>query len=186
MGGRGPTRKDPAVRVRARDHNPKQLLDAVGGQLVAPEEHPEPPDGLLQETLDRWTAFWDSPVAALIDRTSDLPALHRLFELYDDATRYRMQIREAAMVRGSKGQWVRNPFVKDLKDTNSAILALEDRFGLSPRARLSLNLSLVGAAKTYADLNENLGVGDYDDDDPRFDANSIEGEYTSETVEPAD
>lgn len=149
--------------------------------LVPAEGNPDPPDGLLEVTKERWAAFWVSPVAVLVDRTSDLPALGRLFELYDDADRYRLSIRENAMVEGSKGQMVRNPFVRDLKDTQSAILALEDRFGLSPRARLGLNLSLVGAAKTLSDLNEDFGVDS--GDDPRFD-NAIDGELASETVEP--
>lgn len=184
MAGRGRTRKDPAVRVR-RDHVPHSLESvaaAAGTDLKPIVEHPEPPDGLLEVTRDRWDSFWTSPVAVLVDHTSDLPALQRLFELYDDADRYRLHIREAAMVQGSKGQMVRNPFVKDLKDTQTAILALEDRFGLSPRARLGLNLSLVGAAKTLSDLNEDFGADG--DDDPRFDA--IDGELASEAPESAD
>jgi len=185
MAGRGRTRKDPEVRQRARDHTPHSLekVAAAAGRDLAPiNDYPDPPDGLLEATKDRWHSFWSSPVAVLVDHTSDLPALGRLFELYDDADRFRMHIRESAMVVGSQGQMVRNPFVKDLKDTQTAILALEDRFGLSPRARLGLNLSLVGAAKTLSDLNEDFGVDA--GDDPRFD--SIEGELASETTELTD
>ena len=182
MGRRGPAPKDPARRQRYTRPGPAAAVAASRGELTPVEDYPAAPDGLLERTRDRWVAFWRSPVAVLVDRTSDLPALGRLFELYDDADRFRLHIREAAMVEGSKGQMVRNPFVKDLKDTQSAILALEDRFGLSPRARLGLNLSLVGAAKTLADLNEDFGVDG--DDDPRFDA--IDGELVSETAKPAD
>lgn len=184
MAGRGRTRKDPAIRQRARDHSPHSLeavATAAGTDLTSTAQHPEPPDGLMEVTKERWETFWASPVAVLVDRTSDLPALQRLFELYDDADRFRLHIRESAMVEGSRGQMVRNPFVKDLKDTQVAILALEDRFGLSPRARLGLNLSLVGAAKTLSDLNEDFGVDS--DDDPRFD---LDGELTGEAAESAD
>jgi phage terminase small subunit len=181
MAGRGPTRKDPVIRQR--EHHPRSL-EAVAASVaeLVPADMPPPPDGLLEQTKDRWLAFWSSPVAALVDRTSDLPALGRLFELYDDADRFRLHIRESAMVEGSRGQMVRNPFVKDLKDTQAAILALEDRFGLSPRARLSLNLSLTATAKTLADLNEDFGVDS--GDDPRFD--SIDGELASEAPESTD
>ncbi len=180
--GRRPTPKDSEYRQRRNQPRALEAVAASRGELAPVEDYPAAPDGLLERTKGRWAAFWRSPVAVLVDRTSDLPALGRLFELYDDADRFRLHIREAAMVEGSKGQMVRNPFVKDLKDTQSAILALEDRFGLSPRARLGLNLSLVGAAKTLADLNEDFGVDG--DDDPRFDA--IDGELVSETSEPTD
>jgi len=177
--GRRPLPKDPAVRQRQNKRGSLATI-ARAAELVV-QAVPEPPDGLLERTKDRWAQFWTSSVAALVDRTSDLPALGRLFELYDDADRFRLHIRDAAMVTGSQGQMVRNPFVKDLKDTQAAIMALEDRFGLSPRARLGLNLSLGVAAKTLADLNEDLGVSD--GDDPRFD---IDGELAGEATEHAD
>ncbi len=169
MAGRGPTPKDPAARQRR--NTPRSLELVAQAQEIAeavPVAVPAAPKGLLKKTTERWERFWTSPVAKLVDRTSDMPALERLFELYDDCDRYRTAIRRDPMVVGSQGQMVRNPFVKDLKDAQSAVRQLEDRFGLSPRARLGLNLTLGAAAKTLADLNADF-AGGVDDDDPRQD-----------------
>jgi P27 family predicted phage terminase small subunit len=175
MAGRGPAPKDPVSRQR---RNVPRALEVVAAArevvaTVTPIAFPDPPSGLLKKTTQRWEAFWTSPVAALVDRTSDMPALERLFELYDDCDRYRTAIRKNPMVTGSQGQMVRNPFVKDLKDAQAEVRQLEDRFGLSPRARLALNLTLGTTAKTLADLNADFSGG-VDDDDPR--ADFIDGE----------
>lgn len=180
MAGRGPAPNDPATRQRRNTPRALELVaEAAEVSKALPVKPPPPPAGLLKPTRDRWDRFWSSRVAAIVDRTSDMAALERLFLLYDDADRYRKSILANPMVTGSQGQMVRNPFVKDLKDTNTEIRALEDRFGLSPRARASLNLTLGVTAKTLADLNADfVGVGggaDGDDDgDPRHDV--IDGE----------
>lgn len=168
MAGTGPTRKDPDLRQRRNTPRALELVQAAAAVSPAAPVHPQPPKGLLRKTVDQWEAFWSSPVSKLVDRTSDLPALERLYELYDDCYRYRAAIRKDAMVVGSQGQMVRNPFVKDLKDAQAEVRQLEDRFGLSPRARLGLNLTLGTTAKTLSDLNADF-AGGVDDDDPRGD-----------------
>lgn len=175
MAGRGPQPKDPSSRQRRNIPRRLELVAAAHDVAAeaAPVVVPDAPAGLLKKTSERWRAFWSSPVAALVDRTSDMPALERLFELYDDCDRYRQAIRKNPMVTGSQGQMVRNPFVKDLKDAQAEVRQLEDRFGLSPRARLALNLTLGTTAKTLADLNADFSGG-ADDDDPRDDF--IDGE----------
>lgn len=177
MAGRGPTRKDPERRQRAASHKPAALEVVRPAHDVAatPEGAPPAPDGVGERTAQQWQGFWSSPVAKLVDPVSDLPALERLFLLYDDCHQFRESIRKHPMVEGSQGQLVRNPFVKDLKDAQAEIRQLEDRFGLSPRARLGLNLTLGATAKTLADLNADF-AGVNVDDDPRFDV--IEGEAT--------
>lgn len=179
MAGNGPTRKSPDDRQRRNKPQHLELVAAADQLAEVPDGHPGPPDGMLDKTRERWAAFWTSPVAKLVDRTSDLPALERLFELYDDCSRYRTAIRKDQMVVGSQGQMVRNPFVKDLKDAQAEVRQLEDRFGLSPRARLGLNLTLGTTAKTLADLNADF-TGGVDDDDPRY----IDGD-SYETTERA-
>jgi P27 family predicted phage terminase small subunit len=177
MAGRGPVRKDPARRQRAASHKPASLAMVKPAHDVAatPEGVPSAPDGVGERTERQWLAYWSSPVAKLVDPVSDLPALERLFLLYDDCHQFRESIRKHPMLEGSQGQMVRNPFVKDLKDAQAEIRQLEDRFGLSPRARLGLNLTLGATAKTLADLNAEF-TGGVDDDDPRFDV--IDGEAT--------
>jgi len=164
VAGRGPAPK--AAHVQRRN-TPKALASVTA--LVPDVACPAPPAGLLKATQGQWTAFWSSPVAKLVDTDSDLPALGRLFELVDECARYRTSIRQTPFIEGSMGQQVRNPFVKDLQSAQAELRQLEDRFGLSPRARLSLGVVLGEAKRSLADLGAAFTTdeGDADDGDPR-------------------
>ncbi|GAB2714484.1 P27 family phage terminase small subunit [Streptomyces bullii] len=167
MAGRGPAPKDPERRQR---RNAAKDLEVVTGAAVEVPEPPAPPAGLLKRTRDRWAEYWASPVAKLADPVSDLPALERLFVLYDDLERSNAAVKKTGhMVTGSQGQAVLNPLLRHIQVTQGEVRQLEDRFGLSPRARLSLNVTLGEAAKSIADLNSEFMSGGDDDDDPRFD-----------------
>lgn len=177
MAGRGPARKDPEKRQR---RNAAKDLAVVAEAAMDVPEPPSPPAGLLKATRDRWADYWSSPVAKLADPVSDLTALERLFRLYDDLERTNRTVREQGhMVRGSKGQMVLHPLLRHTQVTQAEIRQLEDRFGLSPRARLSLNVTLGEAAKSLADLNSEFTGGGDDDDDPRFDV--IDGEVLDDS-----
>lgn len=178
MAGRGPAPKDPEDRQR---RNAPKALSVVAPGVEGGLEVPRPPAGLLKGTRDRWAAYWESPVARLADPVSDLTALERLFRLYDDIERSHVTVREQGhMVKGSQGQAVMNPLLRHMQSVMAEVRQLEDRFGLSPRARLSLNVTLGEAAKSLADLNSEFTGGGDDDDDPRFDIvagqNAIDGE----------
>lgn len=179
MAGRGPAPKDPENRQR---RNAAKDLAVVTPGMAAPAV-PAVPTGMLKATRDRWAAYWASPVAKLADSVSDLPALERLFRLYDDLDRSMAAIRrDGHMVRGSQGQAVLNPLLRHTQATQAEIRQLEDRFGLSPRARLSLNVTLGEAAKSLADLNAEFTGGGDDDDDPRFDIVAGQGVIDGETA----
>lgn len=168
--------KDPEKRQR---RNAAKDL-AVVTEAADSSEVPTSPAGLLKATRDRWVDYWSSPVAKLADPVSDLPALERLFRLYDDLERTNRTVREQGhMVLGSKGQMVLHPLLRHTQVTQTEIRQLEDRFGLSPRARLSLNVTLGEAAKSLADLNSEFTGGGDDDDDPRFDV--IDGEVLDDS-----
>lgn len=177
MAGRGPTPKNPDDRQRRNAPKALELVgDLVGVALegVDEAEIPPAPTYLLQVTKKRWVAYWSTPVAALVDAVSDLPALERLFWLYDDLERSRRAVRQLGhVIAGSQGQTVLNPLLRHMQTIMGEIRQLEDRFGLSPRARLSLNLTLGQAAQSLADLNAPFLGGD-DDDDPRLDAVEVE------------
>jgi hypothetical protein len=85
-----------------------------------------------------------------------LPALKRLFELYDDLARARRAYRKHPLVEGSKGQRVRNPVAYDIATYLSEARQLEDRFGIGPRARLRLDVVLGQAQTSLADLHASL------------------------------
>jgi P27 family predicted phage terminase small subunit len=166
MAGRGPAPKDPEKRQR---RNRARDLEAIPEAAGVPTR-PTPPAGLLKSVRDRWTAYWESPVAQLADPVSDLPALERLYRLYDDLERSHATVRKQGhMVRGYRDQTVMNPLLKHMQLVQAEVRQLEDRFGLSPRARLSLGVTLGEAAKSLSDLNAEFMAGGEDDDDPRFD-----------------
>ena len=81
-----PRTKAPADR-RQRTNTP-----AAGPLTLVPSDQapdaPKPPRGtLLATTKDAWVAFWESEVAGLVSPKSDMPALRRLFLLYDERER---------------------------------------------------------------------------------------------------
>lgn len=180
MAGRGPSPKDPDKRQRRNEAKPLELVVPPVDVEVVAGGTPEPPEYLLPVTQTRWASYWTSPVAKLVDAVSDLPALERLFWLYDDLERSRRSVREQGhMIEGSKGQTVMNPLLRHMQTQAAEIRQLEDRFGLSPRARLSLNLTLGQAAQSLADLNAPFLDAGGDDDDPRLDV--VDGEVVSDT-----
>jgi P27 family predicted phage terminase small subunit len=130
---------------------------------------PDPPDGLLQATSNRWIEFWNSPLAGVVSSATDMPALERLFTLYDERERAYRAFRKERLIVGSQGQPVLNPMGRLLKELDGEIRQLEDRFGLSPKARLQLGVQYGEAKKTLDTLNADLALDlEPDEDDPRL------------------
>ena len=71
-------------------------------------EIPEPPPGMLAATRAQWADFWTADVAKLVT-SGDLPALRRLFSLYDERARLHTAGKRQRLVTGSTGQPVLNP-----------------------------------------------------------------------------
>lgn len=111
---------------------------------------PPPPAGLLIASRTSWAAYWTSPLARLVEPDTDLPALARLWTLYDEMARMSRVARAQRVVAGYRGQPRPNPLYRVMAGIEIAILSLEDRFGLSPRARLQLGIY---ATRSLADLN---------------------------------
>ena len=134
------------------------LISIAGGR----PELPAKPAGLLRETALQWAAFWASPLAITTVPTTDAPAIVRLFRLRDERERMARVIRRARVVLGSQGQPRANPLYAQIASFDAEIRQLEDRFGLTPMARLKLGITLGDAARSLADLNAELD-GDLDD-----------------------
>lgn len=123
----------------------------------------------LAATKKQWVAFWVSTPAKKIEASLDVPAVERLFTLYDERARSLKEFRKARLVRGSQDNMVLNPLGRQINSLNTQILALEDRLGLSPMARLKLNISLGDSGgnepASLDDLNDALNLDDdaYDD-----------------------
>lgn len=92
-------------------------------------------------TRKAWVEYWSSPIALHITG-SDVSALVSLFDLMDLRDRLRRQGLKEISTRGSMGQVVVNPLLAASTGLNPAILALQDRYGLNPTARLLLTARL--------------------------------------------
>jgi phage terminase small subunit len=127
---------------------------------VPPSRAPAPPAGLLKATGARWATFWTSPVAAAADPVTDLPAVERLFRAYDEVERAGRAFRKQRIVPGSTGQPTLNPLGRYIAQLTSEITALEDRLGLTPKARLALGIQMGEARRTLDDLIAQAGYDD--------------------------
>ena len=157
----------PAPRHGGR----RQRKRAVDLTLVTGGDRgvPAVPKGLLKRTREQWESFWRSPVATVVSLDTDLPSLERLFSLYDERERAYRAVCKERLVVGSQGQPVLNPLARQLCSYDAEIRQLEDRFGLTPMARLRLGVQIGTAARTLDDLNRQLDHDDQDKtEDPRL------------------
>lgn len=149
----------PKPAHKAQGHRPHAALQILPASAIA-DKAPPPPAGLLKKTAEQWAAFWMSPVASAADPITDLPAIARLFTAYDELERVGPVFRKQRIVEGSTGQPTLNPLSKYIAQLTTEIVALEDRFGLTPKSRLALGIA-IGQAK--ASLNDLITAVEYDD-----------------------
>ena len=135
-----------------------------GGQQVP--EMPSPPQGArwLKHSRDWWHAVWCEDIAATWT-TSDRPMVERLLTLVEERERARRGTSHSRLVEGSQGQPVLNPLAKYMLEVDKEIRQLEDRLGLSPRARLQLGVQFADASRSLADLAGAMGDDDEADAD---------------------
>jgi P27 family predicted phage terminase small subunit len=150
---------------RQRRNTPDVSLTVVQRE---PVRAPEAPKDWLKVTRERWEAFWGSEVARAVDPATDSGALVRLFGFYDEIERATRAVREQRFVEGSRGQARLNPAAKYVVELETAVRALEDRFGMTPRARLQLGIDFATAQRSLAKLNKAFEVPD--SPDPRLEA----------------
>jgi P27 family predicted phage terminase small subunit len=119
---------------------------------------PEPPEGLSERVRVWWFELFGSAAGRSFVQPSDVRALSNLAELYDMRDEAYRLGREEPMVVGGNGQVTMHPARAEVVRLQSAISSLEDRFGLTPRARQALGVQLVGATRSLEDMT--LGVDD--------------------------
>ena len=139
-------------------------LALVQGAQKAP---PACPGNLLKKSQVEWRRLWGLPVAVIWDGGDRLVA-ERLIRLKDEEYRIARAIARRRVVKGSRGQPVQNPLMRRQESLWTEIRQLEDRLGLSPRARLQLGIALGDAYKSLDQLNAEIGADD--DEDPRVSA----------------
>jgi P27 family predicted phage terminase small subunit len=148
-----PPKKRPARRQR-RNRTDIGLVEAVAPQVPAP-----PPDrAWLKGTRERWAGFWRSDLSSVVEADTDTAALRRLFTYYDELDRATRAVRRERFVEGSQGQPRLNPAAKYVLELEGSVRALEDRFGLTPKARLQLGVEFATAQRTLKRMNADLEV----------------------------
>lgn len=169
----------PAHRKRP-DQRQNNRPDRAPLEVVAPVVAPPVPAatrGWAKVTKDAWKTYWASEVSAAAQDV-DLPGLRRLFTMLDVQAACWARYEAQPYVDGSKGQPVSNPALDDALKLERAVVALEDRLGLSPKARANLAISIGQAQLTAADLNQMAkedGAGSHED--------AIEAELAEEWVD---
>lgn len=180
-----PPKKPPSRRQRrgTKDLAPEPAAAVAPVVADAEAPAPKPPTPAkewLAVTKSDWQDFWASDMAAFVKAT-DRPALKRLFVMRDQherAQREEVRLRKMALaepiVLGSMGQKVANPMFRAADSAaqtalalEARIVALEDRFGMTPKARLAIGVAeqtgrnLAGQNELLANrLMETLGAPD--------------------------
>lgn len=103
---------------------------------------PQAPRDWKESTRKAWRNFWESSVASVIDPKSDMAAIIRLFSMYEEREALVPLMQSAPLVKGSQGQLRLNPLGARIDQLDASITALEDRFGMSPKARLSTGMQI--------------------------------------------
>jgi len=134
--------------------------------VISQVEIPPAPKGLLKLTSVQWERYWRSAVGQAADIDTDLPAITRLFTLYDERERAYRAFRKQRFVSGSQGQMVLNPMGRHMNVLDAEIRQMEDRLGLTPRSRLQLGITLNEAHRSLEELNRSLDF-DEEEEDPR-------------------
>ena len=130
---------------------------------------PAPPEKLLKVNRESWKRYWNSQLAQVVEPDTDLPAITRLWTIYDLRERAHRAYRRQPMIEGSEGQPVENPAGRAMRSYDAEIRQMEDGLGMTPRARLQLGITFGSAVKPMEELNWRL-ADDYDpeeEEDPR-------------------
>lgn len=116
-------------------------------------EVPAAPDNLGDFGVVVWTDIWTLG-KDVYNVQSDRFIIERYASLQERRNSLLADIdREGYLVVGSQGQDVLNPLVRVAQDIETKLVALEDRLGLSPEARLRLGIT---AAEHKSKLDEFL------------------------------
>ena len=180
------TRKPNDRRQRTNTADAGEVPAVVSDEVeVPPVPRPHGGGRLLKATEEWWVEFWRSPIAKLVDPRSDLRALARLALLYDERDRAVAAYKRKRSSTGSTGQLVVNPFAKEIASLDGRITQLEDRFGLTPKARLDLGVVYSEAHDALSELEQRIEAAFADDqepEDPRLRVVDVEEVDVEETA----
>ena len=133
----GALRKPPGQRQR---RNKVENVPMRSELEVASTPPPDPPAGLSEVNQKFWRELWRSKLSPAILPDTDMPALTRLFALYDERDKLDRVYAAAVLLKDEAGQPRVNPLRGVIATCDEQIMKLEDRFGLNPISRLRLGI----------------------------------------------
>jgi hypothetical protein len=114
---------------------------------------PDPNETWGDTTMADWETYWRSDVAKLATPES-MPSLYRLFDDYDERRTLFIGIRKSgARLVGTRDRPRANELYRVIAGLDAEIRQLEDRFGLSPLAKLQLGVAFGDAARSLERMN---------------------------------
>ena len=115
----------------------------------------DPPDGLLESSLEQWDAYWEDPVATV--QTGVDKAL--LLRWITNLDRYSRLIEAAdlePLKRNSQGESA-NPLYAVAFKIEASLKADEAQLGIGPLNRSKLGIAVVTERRSLADMNSRYG-----------------------------
>ena len=132
MGKRGPAPKPTALRILHGDRK-----DRINTEEPVPRDGElEPPEGMSAIALDVWHYTLAEMGTMRIAKPADRDALVAYCEAVAQHRRAsELLAHSEILIKGQKGNVVRNPAVQMQRDAAMTIKAFAAEFGLTPRAR---------------------------------------------------
>jgi phage terminase small subunit len=148
-----PRTKKAAGATVDRRNGRRADLTAMAGQRF------EPPDGLSDEALAAWDAYWSDTVASVgtpVDRAL-------LVRWVTELDRYLRTVAEAdrdPLATGSTGQMVENPLYKVAYRALDAVERCERQMGVGGLNRSNLGIAVLAERRSLAEMNARYGGRD--------------------------
>jgi hypothetical protein len=122
---------------------------------------PTPPKGLTKTAVAIWREFWRSPLGNAVDPQGDGPALRRWITLVSNRDAILASFGPgdfdlSPMVLGSTGNLVLNPMLRLEERLSREIMMYEDRFGMTPLARMRLGVAIGQAHESMDAMRKRL------------------------------
>jgi hypothetical protein len=134
-----PTPKKPADRRQRSNSKDVGLVLALP---VSGPKVPVPQPQWRAEVVEGWNDFWLSMMAGpQVLKVTDHPALRRLFDMRHRLLEALDSFDVEPIVVGSTGQPTLSPWAQEVHRLESVVSKLEEKFGLTPLARLKLGVT---------------------------------------------
>jgi len=151
------TKKPAGTAIDPRNGRRADLTVLVGARF-------DPPEGLCDEALGAWDAYWSDGVAS-VQTPVDRAVLSRWVREMDRYLRLSAEADKQPSVRGSQGQPVENPLYGTAYKALAAVQACEKQMGMGALNRSALGIAVITERRSLADMNSKYG-GSGDDRGP--------------------